>query len=552
MDSLGTRLSSAMKKSVANERGGIKTSSEFKTSSRNAALSEHQSDSEEEDENPHQSKSKLSVDTLGVDWTEEEQAIVFQAYGLDTMFPSTWNEDTEIVTPGKGYENANILTNPSRIIQDVDRSDPLQIKENIMKRAKGAPKLKNVNQLLIHDKNFDPKVFLLEVHKNTEYRDLEQGLLRLKQSIGERHEQSKGLVKKHFAKFVSAKTTVDSFYKEMRSKNLISMEDYGIAPFKKVVAALQKEANNLYGPVLERRLKATKIRLTLSILEQWKFFFNLSSSLSDMVRRGRYDAAVRDYKKGKSLMLSSFGSEDQNDNNEKAALNLLPKSYQNVFEKLWAEVERVVSDFREELFRSLSVMSNPVETQEKIIGYLIELDAKRDPVWCYLDTQYNWVLDNLVLVYQSHVKEMKEILYRMENDEVDSNDGLMTEEPRSTTVSYDNLASRAQSYNHLLSGDSLAVLTPLPIPKEDENLQSKVKPDVILPSQPWDLQDLKRALIHVTSRSFEKEFGREIMFRFWQQTTKYVNDLCELMRVHLPLFWRTCKMYMDGKHLRVC
>jgi hypothetical protein len=48
---------------------------------------------------------------------------------------------------------------------------------------------------------------------------------------------------------------------------------------------LQKDANALYGPVLERRTKAAKLRVALSILEQWKFFFNLASSLKEMVRK---------------------------------------------------------------------------------------------------------------------------------------------------------------------------------------------------------------------------------------------------------------------------
>ena len=58
--------------------------------------------------------------------------------------------------------------------------------------------------------------------------------------------------------------------------------------------------------------------------------------------------------------LTQFGKDES---------NLLPKNYQAVFEKLWDEVERVVADFREELFKSLRIASNPVETQEKIIGY---------------------------------------------------------------------------------------------------------------------------------------------------------------------------------------
>jgi Exocyst complex component Sec5 len=81
---------------------------------------------------------------------------------------------------------------------------------------------------------------------------------------------------------------------------------------------------------------------------------------------------VRDYKKGKSIMQSSFSNDEAarqlvNDKFGKDASNLLPKNYQGVFEKLWVEVERVVKEFRDELFRSLRVMSNPLETQEKII-----------------------------------------------------------------------------------------------------------------------------------------------------------------------------------------
>lgn len=71
----------------------------------------------------------------------------------------------------------------------------------------------------------------------------------------------------------------------MRAKNLISREDYGIAPFLKEAIQMENEAHALYGPVLERRAKADKIRITLSILEQWKFFFNLGSSIREMVRK---------------------------------------------------------------------------------------------------------------------------------------------------------------------------------------------------------------------------------------------------------------------------
>jgi exocyst complex component 2 len=64
--------------------------------------------------------------------------------------------------------------------------------------------------IFISEKTFSPKIFLKEVHKNTDFKELEQGVIRLKQSIAERNETTKGLVKKHFAKFVNAKSIIDS------------------------------------------------------------------------------------------------------------------------------------------------------------------------------------------------------------------------------------------------------------------------------------------------------------------------------------------------------
>ena len=74
-------------------------------------------------------------------------------------------------------------------------------------------------------------------------------------------------------------------------------------------------------------------------------------------------------------MSSSFSSTDEPEKEKnsdyftKDASGFLPKNYQGVFEKLWVEVERVVKDFRDKLFKSLKVMTNPVETQEKINNF---------------------------------------------------------------------------------------------------------------------------------------------------------------------------------------
>jgi hypothetical protein len=45
----------------------------------------------------------------------------------------------------------------------------------------------------------------------------------------------KNLVKKHFAKFVTAKGNIDGFYQQMRQQNLVSKADYGITPYEKTL-----------------------------------------------------------------------------------------------------------------------------------------------------------------------------------------------------------------------------------------------------------------------------------------------------------------------------
>jgi hypothetical protein len=196
-------------------------------------------------------------------------------------------------------------------------------------------------------------------------------------------------------------------------------------------AALTETASSLYFPLLERRKQAEKIRVTLSVLEQWKFFFNLPSSLSDLIAKGKYDAAVRDYKKGKYLMSTSFASGSNSNNNNNNSSNttnatntpvagtapwntpaganstgsslagtplhqtpttskeaipseipkpaatsdqsqptdsLLPEHYRKVFDEVWNEVEKIVGKFRDQLFEKLEDPSASLDSQERVMS----------------------------------------------------------------------------------------------------------------------------------------------------------------------------------------
>lgn len=81
--------------------------------------------------------------------------------------------------------------------------------------------------MMITNKKFQPRQFLLQVHKHTAYNDLVAGEERLRRDVDQRAEALKNLVHQNFDRFVSAKNTIDHVYEEMKSKQLNQQQDYG-------------------------------------------------------------------------------------------------------------------------------------------------------------------------------------------------------------------------------------------------------------------------------------------------------------------------------------
>jgi exocyst complex component 2 len=131
--------------------------------------------------------------------------------------------------------------------------------------------------------------------------------------------------------------------------------------------------------VLENAVKAQKLRSTLGVFEKSKFLFNLPGQLMDSINvvsvsiliftaelnhQGKYDQAMRDYKKG-SFLNSSKSSQlipslPANTPAQKA-------QHKRVFDKVWSSVERIMSDMKTKLDRTLKDHNRSTEEQEKTI-----------------------------------------------------------------------------------------------------------------------------------------------------------------------------------------
>ncbi|KAI8618551.1 exocyst complex component Sec5-domain-containing protein [Chytriomyces sp. MP71] len=524
-------------------------------------------------------------------------------------------------------------------IKSIDASDPMGIKQSIFGKSRtNQIDLDIYQKILVSHKHFDPKVFLKAVHNHTSYHEItDVGCRNLQQSIDKRAEVMKDLVKQHFAKFVNAKSTIDSFYDEMKTNNLISSDTQGIAPYIKSLDALAISSKDIYGPLLERKEKAEKIRTALSLLDQWKFFFNLPSSLLDSIRKEKFDAAVRDYNKGKYLMKSSFSlQEDAGTNSDQPGsatastiiLNqktnnppisgehfaakehreseprnardslqlansvsvvpsappppppastmpfassgskpntkdmLLPETYQKVFEHVWVEVENITDMFRKSLFDELTKSAQPLDVQERVLRYLVDLNPDKDPVWFYLNHQYESIVNQLTEVYENHLSKMRELkasfmeslkaptasipLPKPQYIGYMSNSDEAPEAGGSDVLIKDDEHPRSK-FNSQMLDDAM----PKPRPRLKSGVYGSLFSTldgslVIRKTERLSVLQFRRALGCVHSKEFEVSFMEEYDLQAWKATLKAVRSLCKVMAL-MQDFWRLCKIFSEDR-----
>ncbi len=73
-----------------------------------------------------------------------------------------------------------------------------------------------------------------------------------------------------------------------------------------------------------------------------------------------------------------------------------------ISQRVLTEVEHIITDFRNTLLRRLDVATTPLEEQQRVIAWLVQLDCGMDPAWYYLKKQK--VRDDAsVMICHAHV-----------------------------------------------------------------------------------------------------------------------------------------------------
>uniref|UniRef100_A0A8D0N055 Exocyst complex component 2 n=1 Tax=Sus scrofa TaxID=9823 RepID=A0A8D0N055_PIG len=159
-----------------------------------------------------------------------------------------------------------------------------------------------------------------------------------------------------------------------KSEGSLAYVKGGLSTFFEAQDALSGASNTadtLFQEVLGRKDKADSTRNALTVLQRFKFLFNLPLNIERNIQKGDYDVVINDYEKAKSL----FG-----------------KTEVQVFKKYYAEVETRIEALRELLLDKLLETPSTLHDQKRYIRYLSDLRAPGDPAWQCIGAQHRWIL----------------------------------------------------------------------------------------------------------------------------------------------------------------
>ncbi|KAL7785187.1 exocyst complex component Sec5 domain-containing protein [Trichoderma ceciliae] len=341
-----------------------------------------------------------------------------------------------VTVGGKGGVNNLVLK---------DEPDPLGTTESVVRslRENGLQVQDDVrlrNRFMLSSTTFSPALFLSQIHASADTRTLLEGLDILSQSIDQKSASLKVLVESNFERFVKAKATIDNVYREMkyrgtevspgraslhgrhasraslrggkagpnnplalssdsRKKNaLIKESEYGVLGIKVPLLDVSAKAEDVWGPALGGREKEENLRVFQKYVNQFKDPLELSTTISDCIKRKDYETLVEAYNRARKFAddaraLSSKIRRQSPDDDDLYQLM--------VAARVWYDADRQIQSFKRDVWKRLvslhtlskseSHVGRGLDQHMDIVTLLLELGVQENPIWVWLLSRYEYL-----------------------------------------------------------------------------------------------------------------------------------------------------------------
>lgn len=305
------------------------------------------------------------------------------------------------------------------------------------------------------------------MHAQADTQQLLNGLDVLSKSIDQKSASLKVLVESNFERFVRAKATIDNVYKEMkyrgvdptprntrahsrhasrnsfrgssanpstpihltsapdcRKKNaLVKESDYGVLGIKAPLLDVSAKAEDVWGPALGGREKEEHLKDVASNLERFKEVVEISSAISDSIRRNDHETLIEEYVKARRFadearqVVQAIGSSEPT---EEQVYKILLTG------RMWHDVDQQIQAFKRDVWRTLASLhtvskaeSGPGQTDQhmELISLLLELGVEDNPVWVWLLSRYDYLKGKILATADRSKVEIEVLRRRLANAE---------------------------------------------------------------------------------------------------------------------------------------
>ncbi|UPQ98162.1 subunit Sec5 of exocyst complex [Chloropicon primus] len=257
--------------------------------------------------------------------------------------------------------------------------------------------------LLASSDSFDPKKYLGRVHRNSSQADLQKGQLYLTKQLNEGKDQRMLLVKENFERFIKCKNTIDDIHSKLQHNEFhSSSEAASTVLLMQSLNDVKDKSNTIFKPLIDRQHDREKLQRMLSTFRRYQWFLEMPTTLEEQLNNRKNDQVVSCYKKSK-LFIEEHPNVD-------------------LFSKVFKEIERVVTGYKDKLYRNLESCKVDVERAKELITTLVRLQGnqilaqnlqKQNPFLVYLDSVSDYVLKKM----KDHFLEYEKALQDLDSQE---------------------------------------------------------------------------------------------------------------------------------------